>query len=157
MRKFLVSLLLVVSGLASAHPVPCPRCGLKVVQATSTQDDETVLRYGNKRIEYRCVDCALADAKKYAGDVFVYAPSEVKGNPVILARQAGVWSVVKVEGERLVPETGAVFLDAFDSHAQCATLARAFHSQRGFDAYAAKGKDAKPLDLAGMLAKAGAR
>ena len=55
---------LVLSSRALAHEVPCPLCGLKVVQATKAQDNEVVLRFGKKRIEYRCVYCALADAKK---------------------------------------------------------------------------------------------
>ena len=150
-----LGVLLGVAALAAAHPVPCPRCGLKVAQATPTQDNEVVLRFGNKRIEYRCVDCALADAAKYDGDLFVYAPSETKGKPVILQRKAGAWSAVRVERERLVPEPDAVFLDAFDSHARCAALARAFHDRKGFDAYAEKPRGALPLTLDALLAKAG--
>jgi hypothetical protein len=162
MKNLFPTLALVVSSLglspaALAHEVPCPLCGLKVVQATKTQDNEVVLRFGKKRIEYRCVYCALADAKKYDGDLFVYAPSETKGKPVILSRAAGRWSVVKVEGERIVPAEGAVFLNAFDGHKECAALSRAFHSQAGFDAYKPKAKDAKSLTLDEMLAKAGVR
>lgn len=155
MKSIFLLLSVLVPALAAAHPVPCPLCGLKVVQSTERQDNEVVLRFGKKRIEYRCVFCALADAKAYDGDLFVYAPSEVKGKPVILQRKAGVWSAVRIEGETLVPDEKAVFLNAFSSHKECAALSRAFHSQAGFDAYAAKGKDAKPLTLEAMLVKAG--
>lgn len=157
MKTLLLILALLVAPLAVAHEVPCPLCGMKVVQATKTQDNEVVLRFGKKRIEYRCVYCALADAKRYDGDLFVYAPSETKGKPVILARQAGKWSVVKVEGEKLVPAEGAVFLNAFENHKDCAALSRAFHSQAGFDAYRTKGKNAKPLTLDAFLAEVAAR
>lgn len=155
-----LSAVVAVSALslaAFAHDVPCPLCGLKLVQATKTQDNEVVLRFGKKKIEYRCVYCALADAKKYDGDLFVYAPSETKGKPVILQRAAGKWSVVKEADGKLVPEDGVVFLNAFKGHKECAGLSRAFHSKAGFDAYADKPKDAKPLDLAGMLEKAGVK
>lgn len=154
MKTIVFTLLFLLSALTAAHPVPCPRCGLLVVQATKDRDNEVVLRYGNKRIEYRCVDCALADAKKYGGDLFVYAPSETKGKPVILQRKAGTWSAVRVQGEALVPEEGVVFLDAFDKHPQCATLARAFHTVKAFAAYPDKPKDAQPLTLDALLAKA---
>ncbi len=159
MRSLFPTLALIVSSLvlparALAHEVPCPLCGLKVAQATKSQDNEVVLRFGKKRIEYRCVYCALADAKKYDGDLFVYAPSETKGKPVILSRAAGKWSVVKVDGEKLVPEEGAVFLNAFDSHKECAALSRAFHTQAGFEAYKPKAKGARPLTLDELLAKA---
>ncbi len=154
MRKLLLTLALFVPTLALAHEIPCPLCGMKVVQATKIQDNEVVLRFGKKRIEYRCVYCALADAKKYDGDLFVYAPSETKGKPVILARTAGKWGVVEAKDGKLAPKEGAVFLNAFDSHKDCAALSRAFHDRAGFDAYKAKAKDAKPLTLDEMLQKA---
>ncbi len=157
MNKLFLLFALIVPAISLAHPVPCPLCGLKVVQSTASQDNEVVLRFGNKRIEYRCVYCALADAKKYDGDLFVYAPSETKGKPVVLARKANVWSVVRVEGERLTPEAGAVFLNAFEAHPQCAALSRAFHTTKGFDAYRDKPKGTKPLTLDAMLAKAGVK
>lgn len=153
MRTLLLTLALLVPALAPAHEVPCPLCGMKVVQATKSRDNEVVLRFGKKRIEYRCVYCALADAKKYDGDLVVYAPSETKGKPVLLSRAAGKWSVVEVKDGALAPKGGAVFLNAFDSHKECAALSRAYHSQAGFDADAPKG--AKPLTLEEMLAKAG--
>ena len=158
--KRLIALLLLVGAAvpaALAHDVPCPLCGLRLVQATEDRDNEVVLRYGRKKIEYRCVYCALADAKKYDGDLIVYAPSETKGQPVLLQRTGGKWQTVKEEGGKLVPEQGVVFLNAFESHKECAALSRAFHSQAGFDAYRPKARNAKPLGLDAMLAKAGVK
>ena len=154
MKNLFLLLSLLIAPLALAHEVPCPLCGLKVVQSTKKQDNEVVLRFGNKRIEYRCVYCALADARKYDGDLFVYAPSETKGKPVILQRKAGAWAVVRVEGEKIVPDE-AVFLNAFESHKSCAALSRAYHTKAGFAKDAPKG--ATPLTLDAMLTKAGVK
>ena len=148
---------IVGTPLALAHDVPCPLCGLKVVQGTKTQDNEVVLRYGKKKIEYRCIYCVFADAKKYDGDLTVYAPSETKDKPVLLRREAGKWRAVKDVDGKLVPEDGVVFLNAFVSHKDCAALSRAFHTKAGFDAYKAKAKDAQPLTLEAMLDKVAAK
>lgn len=149
----LATLGLVAVPSALAHPVPCPVCGLKLVEGTKTQDNEVVLRYGKKKIEYRCAYCAIADSKKYDGDIVIYAPSETKGKPVLLQRSAGKWSVVKEQGGKLVPEEGAVFLNDFKSHAKCAMLSRAFHTKEAFDKYVAANKvaDAKALSLDEMV------
>ncbi|RYG26108.1 hypothetical protein EON82_04560 [bacterium] len=154
MKRFLALLLVVVPFVASAHDVPCPVCGLKVVQATKSLDNEVVLRYGRKKIEYRCVYCALADAKKYDGDLIVYAPSETKGKPVLLQRAAGKWSTVKEADGKLVPEEGVVFINDFKSHAKCAALSRAFHSKEALDKYVAENKveNAKALTLDEIVA-----
>jgi hypothetical protein len=62
-----------------AHETDCPRCKLPVVQDTATRDNEVALRYGRKRIEYRCVACALAEARtEYKNDLTILAPSEIK-------------------------------------------------------------------------------
>jgi hypothetical protein len=105
------------------------------------------LRYGRKRIEYRCVYCALAQARTdYKGDVTILAPSEIKGKPVLISRKDGKWSVS--------PES-AVFVGQKVNHQQCQTGYRAFSSQAGFDAYVKKHhelvRDAKPLTLAQMV------
>jgi hypothetical protein len=157
LSKIVALALLALPALVAAHEVPCPVCGLKVVQSTKTQDNEVVLRYGKKKIEYRCVYCALADAKKYDGDLIVYAPSETKGKPVLLQRAAGKWSVVKEAEGKLVPEEGVVFINDFKSHAKCAALSRTFHTKEGFDKYVAANKvaDAKALTLDEMVAVAG--
>ncbi|CAN5696410.1 hypothetical protein BH11ARM2_BH11ARM2_37690 [soil metagenome] len=144
--------LLLVAPAAMAHDVPCPLCGLKLVQATKDQDNEVVLRFGKKKIEYRCVYCALADSGKYDGDLIVYAPSETKGKPVLLQRTGGKWSAVKEAEGKLVADLDTVILNDFKSHAQCAMLSRAFHTKAGFDKYVAANKvaGAKALSVSEM-------
>lgn len=141
-----------VTGLASrpvqAHEAKCPFCKLDVVQDTDQQDNEVALKYGRKRIEYRCVFCALSQAKTdYKGDVTILAPSEIKGKPVVITRKEGKWSVA--------PET-AVFVGQKVNHRQCQMGYRAFTSKAGFDAHLKKNHellhDAKPLTLAEMVA-----
>lgn len=132
-----------------AHDTDCPFCKLKVVQDTKDQDNEVVLRYGRKRIEYRCIYCALAEAQtdQYKGNLRILAPSEVKGKPVLIERADNKWTV---------PD-GAVFVGVMESHKNCATTYRAFTSKAAFDAYVKKYpdllKDAKPLTLAELLAQ----
>lgn len=130
-----------------AHEAKCPYCSLDVVQDTAQQDNEVALKYGRKRIEYRCVFCALAQAKsEFKGDVTILAPSEVKGKPVVLARKGGKWSAT--------PET-AVFVAEKVNHRQCQTGYRAFSNRAGFDAHVKKNHEllhnAKPLSLAEMV------
>jgi len=132
---------------AWAHEAQCPFCRLDVVQDTPEQDNEVVLRYGKKRIEYRCVYCALAHARtEFTGDLIILAPSEIKGKPVVLSRKEGRWAVM--------PET-ALFLAAKAEHRQCAVAYRAFTGRAGFEAYlkrhAALLGEAKPLSLAQMV------
>ncbi len=95
---------------------------------------------GNKRIEYRCMYCVIKDQGRYKGDLVVYAPSEKVGEPVVLKRTGGKWTA---------PE-GAVFLNIFNKHADCAALSRAFSSKAALDAYVAKHKveGAKALTFA---------
>ncbi len=129
-----------------AHEAECPHCGLDVVQNTATQDNETALKYGKKRIEYRCVLCAIADAdKNYKGDLMVLAPSETKGQPIEIARKDGQWSA---------PE-GTVFLGQKVKHKYCQTGYRAFRSQSAFDTHVQKNKvvvgDAKPIGLTELV------
>ena len=129
-----------LTSIASAHDADCPYCKLKLVQSTKEQDNEVVLKVGNKRIEYRCMYCVIKDQNHYKGDLIVYAPSEKKGEPVILKRTGGKWTA---------PE-GTVFINAFKKHADCSLLSRAFSNKAGFDAYV-KGHsitDAKALTLA---------
>jgi hypothetical protein len=131
---------------AAAHEATCPVCKLDVVQDTQTQDNEVALKFGRKRIEYRCVWCALKDAPTYNGDVTILAPSEVKGKPVIVSRKAGKWS--------LAPET-AVFVGEKVNHRSCQIGYRAFSGKPGFDAHQKKNpellKDSKPLTLEQMV------
>lgn len=154
-RRALVAALSVLTLTAAiapafAHEAPCPYCKLKITQDTATQDNETVLRLGRKRIEYKCVYCAMADATtKYKdSDVTILAPSETKAAPVEITRTAGKWSA---------PE-GAVFVAVKASHRVCQTTYRAFTNKAGYDAYVAKNKaqlvGAKPLTLAEMITAA---
>lgn len=123
---------------AVLHEVPCQYCKLMVVQNTETQDNEVVLQFGNKRIEYRCVYCAIADSPRYNMDIIIYAPSEKIGEPVIILRKDGKWST---RSEK------AVFINSFKEHAHCAELSRAFHTKEAFDAYAEKHKVNEPKAL----------
>jgi len=116
-----------MSSMVMAHEGDCPYCKLKLVQNTKDQDNEVVLKVGNKRIEYRCMYCVVKDQKRYKGDLVVYAPSEKKGEPVILKRTDGKWTA---------PE-GTVFMNSFKKHADCAALSRAFTSKAALDKYAA--------------------
>ncbi len=128
---------------AIAHEAPCPYCKLKLVQNTETQDNEVIVVYGNKKIEYRCIYCVFADQDRFKGDLTVQAPSETKGAPIIIKRTEGKWSA---------PDS-TVFLSSFKRHKTCAAESRAFTSRAAFDAYVkAQGiTDAKPLTLAEEL------
>lgn len=147
MKNLLSSLFLVTSltfaSVAFAHEGDCPYCKMKLVQNTKDQDNEVVVKFGNKRIEYRCVYCVVKDQGRYKADLVVYAPSEKVGEPVVMKRTAGKWSA---------PE-GAVFLNTFTKHAQCAELSRAFSTKAAFDAYVKKNNvaNAKALTLEEFL------
>jgi len=134
-----------MASIASAHEADCPYCKLPVVQNTEDQDNEVVLKAGNKRIEYRCLYCVIKDQKRYKGDLVIYSPSEKVGEPVILKRTSGKWTA---------PE-GAVFVNAFKKHPDCATFSRAFSNVAAFDAYIAKNpvEGAKALTLEQFLAE----
>lgn len=141
---FAATLLFGTAKPALAHETKCPYCRMDVVQDTKELDNETVLRYGNKRIEYRCVLCAIAQAKtKFKGDVTIIAPSTTKGAPVKIERKDGVWSA----------PAGTVFVYQKGSHAKCETLYRATSSRTAAAAWAkANGlTEAKLLDLKGMV------
>lgn len=142
----------VAIGPALAHEGKCPVCKLDVPQDTKDQDNEVALKSGRKRIEYRCVFCALSDSKSYTGDVTILAPSDVQGKPVVLTRKEGKWSVA--------PEK-AVFVGQKVNHRQCQLGYRAFTSKAAFDAWVHQNhellSDAKPLDLKQMLEVAGVK
>ncbi len=135
--------LLGMTSIASAHEADCPYCKLKLVQNTKTQDNEVVVKVGNKRIEYRCLYCVIKDQKRYKGDLVVYSPSEKVGEPVVLKRTDGKWTG---------PE-GAVFLNTFKKHAECAELSRAFSSKAAFDKYVNENKvtDARALSISEFI------
>jgi hypothetical protein len=131
-----------------AHEADCPVCSLPVIQDTATQDNEVKLRYGRKRLEYRCVYCALSDAQNELknGDISIAAPSEKQGQPVLIKREKDQWSA---------PE-GTLFAAQKANHRVCQFAYRAFHTRAGFDAWVKAhpdqfAKDAQPLTLAQML------
>ena len=147
-RNLFVALLMAftfVGGVAPAfaHDADCPFCKMKLVQNTDKQDNEVVVKFGNKRIEYRCVYCIFADQSRYKSDLIVYAPSEKVGEPIVLKRTAGKWSA---------PE-GTVFLNSFKKHKECAAESRAFRSKAALEAYAKANNiaGAKALTLDEML------
>ncbi len=129
---------------ALAHETKCPYCRMDVIQDTKEQDNEVVLRYGNKRIEYRCVLCAIAQAKtKFKGDVTIMAPSTAKGKLITITRKNGKWAA----------PAGTVFVYQKGSHSKCQDLYRAASSHEAATAYA-KAKDlsqAKHLTLNEMV------
>lgn len=139
MRKLVLILGLALSTVAFAHEGDCPYCKMPLVQNTKEQDNEVVVKFGNKRIEYRCLYCVVKDQKRYKSDLIVYAPSEKVGEPVVLKRTDGKWTASEK----------AVFLNTFKKHADCAALSRAFSSREAFDKYVADHKvtDAKALSL----------
>lgn len=137
--------------VAFAHETPCPYCKMKVAQDTATQDNEVALRYGRKRIEYKCVWCAVADVNRSTykdSDVTILAPSEKKSQPVEIMRMGGKW----------MAPAGTVFLGVKASHKICQNTYRAFTNKAAFDAYVAKNqatvKGAAPLTLDQLVASA---
>lgn len=152
MKNKILSLVLLTTATfgmvvpAFAHDADCPFCKTKLVQNTKTQDNEVVVKFGNKKIEYRCVYCVFADQKKFSGDLVVYAPSETVGKPIILKRTSGKWSA---------PD-GTVFLNTFRRHVDCAEQSRAFTSKSALEKYAKANNvaSAKALTLDEMLKEA---
>ncbi|MFN0118439.1 MAG: hypothetical protein ACKVQC_09145 [Elusimicrobiota bacterium] len=115
----------------SAHEADCPYCELPLVQNTKEIDNEVVLKYGKKRIEYRCVLCAIADAKKsYSGDVTILAPTELKGKTVEINRKNGVWAS---------PQE-VLFIGEKVKHRYCEIGYRALSSKEAFSSYVKKNK-----------------
>ncbi len=143
-----LAILLAVAPARSgrAHEAKCPHCEADVVQDTPQQDNEVALKYGKKRIEYRCVMCAVADAEKsYKGDLKILAPSEIKGKPVEIVRTEGKWSA---------PES-TVFIGHKIKHRYCERGYRAFTTVAAFNAHVEKYKvqlkGAKPVTLAEVV------
>ena len=131
---------------ALAHSAPCPYCNMAITQDTPTQDNETVMKYGRKRIEYKCVYCAVdeANTEYKTGDLTIAAPSEKKGAHVIIKRTGGKWSA---------PATAAFVSTARRKHKVRQAQARAFTTKAAAQAYAKKnGGDV--LTLAQLVARA---
>lgn len=142
----LIALFTSLPEIARAHEAKCPFCEQDVVQNTPEQDNEVALRYGRKRIEYRCVMCAIADAKTYDGDITILAPTEIKAKPALIHRENGAW---RSEPENLV------FLGERVKHRHCQIGYRAFTTRTAMDAHVKKNKvilkEGKPLTLAEMV------
>jgi hypothetical protein len=137
-----------LSSVAFAHEAPCPYCAMPITQDTAQQDNEVALKYGRKRIEYKCVYCAVADSKtEYgSGDISILAPSDKKAQPIILKRTGGAWSAA--------PATAAFVLNQPLKHKTCDIQARAFTTAVAAKAYAqAKGFPA-PLSLTELVEQA---
>jgi len=135
---------------ARAHEAQCPHCKLDVVQDTPQQDNEVALKFGRKRIEYRCVYCAVVQARtEFKGDLTILAPSEIKAKPVQLARKGEAWTAA--------PATAA-FVAVKAPHEKCAVTYRAFTTPAAAAAYVAKHRavlgEAAPLTLEQFLAAA---
>ena len=155
LKKLDIGLALLLMGLslapAQSHITACPNCSMDVVQDTKTQDNEVAIQYGRKRIEYRCIACAFAQAKTdYKNDLTILAPSEIKGRPVLISRTAGKWSAL--------PST-TVFVGENAGHEHCFAANRAFSSKAAFQTYIAAHHvllgSVKPLTLAQMVALSG--
>lgn len=112
-----------------AHEAPCPYCAQPVTQDTPTKDNEVALKVGRKRIEYKCVYCALAEAKtEFGGDLSILAPSEKKGEPVSLKRTNGKWA--------MLPATAHFVSSEKIKHKLCHVQARAFSTKNAAQNYA---------------------
>lgn len=106
-----------------------------------------VLKSGRKRIEYKCIYCALAEAKtEFQGNVTISAPSEKTSHPVVLTRTGGKWSAA--------PATAAFVMPAHLKHKVCQAQARAFTSKTAASAFA-KSSGGTVLTLAQLNAKVG--
>lgn len=136
----------VMTTPALAHETICPYCKMKVVQDTKEQDNEVTMRYGNKKIEYRCVMCAVAQAKtKYKDrDLTISAPTTEKGKSVTITKKGADYSV-KPQSTLFVFQKG--------SHSQCDTLYRAASGNAQATAWINKNnlKSAKALTLKEMV------
>lgn len=143
----LIASLVAIPGPLMAHETKCPFCRKPVLQDTAELDNEVALKFGKKRIEYRCVLCAIAEAKTaYTGDLTIVAPTETKGQSVTITRKDGKWA--------MTPAT-AVFVGHKVNHKICNLGYRAVTNAAAFDAWVAKHKDdlqgAKPLSLDEMV------
>lgn len=125
------------------HEADCPNCKLPLVQNNDDFDNEVVVRFGNKRIEYRSVYCVIKDQERYKVDLTVYAPSEKIGEPVVLKRVKGQWSA---------PEK-AVFTLGTTKMSLCAQQSRAFTTVEGLETVREKLNlgDAKGIALAEFI------
>jgi hypothetical protein len=123
---------------------------MATLEDSPASDYRVTLTANGKTTFYRCVMCALADARGKKGDIEIWAPSEVKGHPVSIDRVGGKWTV---------SPKSVVFTYAEGDHQQCQTRYRALSSPGAFKAYIASDPkvlgNAKQLSLAQFLNVAG--
>ena len=132
---------------AHASDAKCPYCKLAVLDDSGEMDNRVTLTQGARRIEYRCVFCAIAKAKsEIKGNLTIIAPSEVKGRPVIIHRKDGIWSSAPAN---------AVFVAEKGNHRVCQLTYRAFTSPASLAAHVRKNqrlfKGARPVNLPAMV------
>jgi hypothetical protein len=135
----LATVALFPTAIAFAHEAPCPYCNVAVSDATAA-----ILKVGRKRIEYKCVYCALAEAKtEYQGDLTVTAPSEKPSKSIVLKRTAGKWIAT--------PSTAYFVTPTRIKHKVCQAQARAFTNKNAASAFA-KSSGGTAMSLAQMNA-----
>lgn len=142
---------------AVAHEAACPFCNLPVVQDTEVQDNEVALKYGRKRIEYRCVFCTMSEANSdYKGDLTIIAPGETKGAPIQIARTGDKWTASVQKDGAWQARDDIVFAAEKVKHKFCQTGYRAFTNQAAFEAWVKANPDvfdakSQSLTLAQMV------
>jgi hypothetical protein len=118
----------VTSIPAQAANRMCPYCAMPL-DAPSTQ---VWLHSGSKKVAYRCVFCAVSEAKtEYKGNLSIQAPTENSKKPLIIKRTGGHWSLNL---------KGAAFVGKKVSHKFCPTAYHAFTSSAAAKRYIAQHK-----------------
>jgi hypothetical protein len=108
----------------------CPYCAMPL-GAPSTQ---VWLHSGSKKVAYRCVFCAVSEAKtEYKGNLSILAPTENRKKPLIIKRTGGHWSS-NLKGASFVGNMNV-------SHKSCPTSEHAFTSSAAAKKYIAQHKD----------------
>jgi len=107
----------------------CPYCAMPL-GAPATQ---VWLTSGSKKVAYRCVFCAVSEAKtEYKGNLSIKAPTENSRKPLILKRTGGHWTMNL---------KGAAFVGKKVSHKFCPTAYHAFTSSAAAKRYIAAHKE----------------
>ena len=108
----------------------CPYCAMPL-GAPSTQ---VWLHSGSKKVAYRCVFCAVSEAKtEYKGNLSILAPTENRKKPLIIKRTGGHWSS-NLKGASFVGNMKV-------HHKSCPTSEHAFTSRAAAKRYIAQHKD----------------
>ena len=129
---------------ALAHEADCPYCDMSITENTPTQDNKAALIQGKKRVSYKCVYCAVADAKsEYKGNLSISAPSEKKGRPVLIKRIGAKWSTLPATAAFVNPSKNL-------KHRVCQQQSRAFTTKAAAAAYA-KANNGEVVTLARLI------